>query len=187
MYISKALQNIRQRPSGQYGSLAYDTMWGSPLLADFTQPGVCSAGLDRSCGIFFTSGGIITDDNWMAIQAIPNSLTAVRTWLANNGRSDVVVPTSFTSTGVARILYQEGQRVFDLSDNNLGYFTYGTAFNRMYIALTNTTSISASTALTSYIELTPADLQAMGASITIDSSGNGTLTAPLCLNNLILK
>lgn len=189
MYISKALQNIRQHPNGRYATLASDALWSPQLGAlDGNYPLQGPTSFDRAGGVLFTSGGIISDDNWMAIQTSAISLTGVRTWLANNGRTDVVWPTAYTSTGLIRILFQEGQRVLDFPDNFLGYFTYAQAFNRMYIALSNASgTLAASSGVISWLELTPADLKAMGADITIDGSGNGTLNSPLILNSIILK
>lgn len=189
MYISKALQNIRQRPNGRYPNLASDALWSPQLGAlDGNYPMQGPASFDRAGGVVFSSGGIISDDNWMAIQSSPISLTAVRTWLANNGRTDVVLASTYASVGQIRILFQEGQRVLDFPDNFLGYFTYASAFNRMYIALSNLSgTMAASSGVISWLELTPADLKAMGADITIDGSGNGTLNSPLILNSIILK
>lgn len=189
MYISKALQNIRQRPNGRYPALASDRLW-SPALAnlDGTLASQFPVGLDCACGVVFSSGGIISDDNWMSIQQSAISLTSIRTWLPNIGRTDVVLNTAYTSTGLGRILYQDGQRVLDFPNNDLGYLTYSPAFNRMYIAMGSVTgSLAASTGIGSWLELTPADLKAMGADITIDQSGNGTLNSPLILNSIILK
>ncbi|AQT28557.1 hypothetical protein YOLOSWAG_74 [Erwinia phage vB_EamM_Yoloswag] len=186
MFISKALQNIRQRPSGNYSSLAADYFWSPVFIADQAMPLQAPVGLERACGVAFSSGSALTDTDWMAIQASVMSLAAIRTWTIAN-RSDVTWSTTFASTGPARLLFQEGQRTVDFVDNTLGYFTYASAFTRMYIMITNATSISTSTGISSMIELTPADLKAMGADITIDANGVGTLNSPLTLNSIVIK
>lgn len=188
MYISKALQNIRQRPNGLYPNLSSDGFWTpNSIPTDGTFASQASAGPERACGVVFSSGGVLTDNDWMVFQASFMSLTSMRSWIASN-RSDINMNASYASLGNGRILFQDGQRVLDSVDNALGYFTYGTQFNRMYIAMASVSgTLSTTTSITTWLELTPADLKAMGADITIDGSGNGTLNSPLSLNNIILK
>lgn len=188
MYISKALQNIRQRPNGRNPNLGADAMWSPAIVGpDATQPNQFPSGLERTCGIVFSSGGVLTDDNWMVIQASQMSLTNMRNWIAAN-RSDITMQASYTSVGNARVLFQEGYRSLQCTDNLLGYFTYTQPFTRMYVAMSNLSgSIVPTTSIISLIEFTPDDLKTMGADITIDSQGVGTLNSPVILNNIILR
>jgi len=188
MYISKALQNIRQRPNGRNPNLSADALWSPATVgADATQANQFPAGPERTAGIVFSSGGILTDDNWLALQATTMSLTSIRQWLAAN-RSDVVMQTSFVSVGNARILFHEGYRSLQSVDNVLGYFTNSSPFTRMYIALSSVSgSMAATTTITSLIELTPDDLKTMGADITVDAQGVGTLNSPVILNSILLR
>ena len=188
MYISKALQNIRQRPNGRNPNLSADALWSPAVVGqDATQPNQFPSGLERACGIVFSNGGVLTDDNWMAIQASQMSLNNMRSWITAN-RNDIVMQANFTSIGNARILFQEGYRSLQCTDNTLGYFTYTQPFNRMYIAISNLSgSLALTTTITSLIEFTPNDLKAMGADITIDGQGVGTLNSPVILNNIILR
>lgn len=188
MYISKALQNIRQRPNGRNPNLSADALWSPATVgADATQANQFPAGPERTAGIVFSSGGILTDDNWMALQSTTMTLNSIRSWLTAN-RSDVVMQSTFASSGSARILFHEGYRSLQSVDNILGYFTYSTPFTRMYIALTSLSGAMAVTStITSLIELTPDDLKTMGADITIDAQGVGTLNSPVILNNILLR
>lgn len=188
MYISKALQNIRQRPNGRNPSLSSDQLWSPATVgADATQANQFPAGPERTCGIMFSSGGVLTDDNWIALQALSLTLNTMRSWIISN-RNDITLQSTFASVGNGRILFHEGYRSLQSVDNSLGYFTYASPFTRMYIALSAVAgSMAVTTAITSLIELTPDDLKTMGADITIDSQGVGTLNSPVILNSILLR
>lgn len=188
MYVSKAMLNMRGDALGST-SPSVEAPW---LPSNYTAPSVATpqaAGIPTSTevggAIVFSTGDTIPDSVWHSISGTLFSLNTLRTLLTSTVPA-CVMDTALQSTGRLRIINKgQGRRTFEFADNTLGKLAYAKPFNRMYVLISTSTSTAVGTAnVCSVIELTPQDLQQMGASLTDNGDGTFNLNGTIVLNNL---
>ncbi|MEG0376696.1 MAG: hypothetical protein RR672_13760 [Raoultibacter sp.] len=193
MYLSKAMQNMRGNPLPSTQTLSVVNPFMPQTFASYNTTGLSQAygsaiWTEVNAAIVFSTGDTISDNLWNGFLAQSSlySLNSLRAFLSTN-LPGCVMDTSFISSGLMRIIQTDpGVRTFECTDGALGHLTYAKAFNRMYILLGHSGALAVGTAnMATAIELTPQDLQQMGAALTDNGDGTFTLTSKtIALNNI---
>lgn len=193
MYVSKAMQNMRGNPLPSTQSMSVVNPFMPQTYASYNTVGMSQSygspiWTEVNAAVVFSAGDTITDDLWNGFlaQSSMYSLNSLRSFLVANLPA-CVMDSTFISAGPIRIVQTEpGVCTFECTDGALGHVTYTKAFNRMYILLGHAGSLAVGTAnMATAIELTPQDLQQMGAALTDNGDGTFTLTKQtIALNNI---
>ncbi|QYW04414.1 hypothetical protein pEaSNUABM14_00089 [Erwinia phage pEa_SNUABM_14] len=190
MYISKAMMNMRgDALSSNNSSSPVDAPWVPALVTPYNAVAVQGGGAPYStevgAAILFSTGDTIPDSIWNTLYASNITINALSTALNAAGVNCTMSAVVNSSSNAVRIINQgDGTRMLDILIQNLGRITYTQPFNRMYLFLSGVAAIGTTTAIPSVVELTPADLTQMGATLTDNGDGTYTLSGPIVLNNI---
>lgn len=185
MIISKAFKSMSAARSGNYSSLA-TVVPNTPLypVGAADQRQTSNRSNNFVAGIFYSSGDAISDSVWQMAQAKFITAADLKTYLTANTKTVFSNPVISRLSVISR---KEDERTVLLY--NPASLSSAWKFNRIYLALTNSSSIPASSSVdklpvATWIELTAQDLSLLGASTIQNADGTYSLVSDLALGSL---